>query len=256
MSKTRKGLVAVCFVVIAAAVGYIAFYYTSLARQKALAEQLREAASAASLPANSEESAAASTEPVSIPIDFAALQQQYPDIYAWIEIPGTEVNYPILRHPTDDRYYLDHNLDGSKGYPGCLFTESSDALDFSDFNTILYGHNMKDGTMFGGLKKYRDSAYLQEHREIIVYTPTEKRVYTVFAAVVYSDAYISAKYDDGDLQARQAFLDSLDAARSINNQVLDDVAVTPDSQIITLSTCIGGQPNNRYLIEAVYTDAE
>ena len=62
MSKTRKGLVAVCFVVIAAAVGYIAFYYTSLARQKALAEQLREAASAASLPANSEESAAASTD--------------------------------------------------------------------------------------------------------------------------------------------------------------------------------------------------
>jgi hypothetical protein len=139
---------------------------------------------------------ASSAAPAEIPIDFAAAQQQNPDIYAWLRIPGTAVDYPILRRADDDNYYLDHNLDGSAGYPGCLYTQSCDAADFSDFNTVVYGHNMKNGTMFGGLKQYRDGDYLAAHRQIIVYTPTEKRVYTIFAAVVYSDAYLPARYDD------------------------------------------------------------
>jgi sortase B len=252
MSKKRLLAFAACLALAAGGVGYLVYHYASLAMQQQRYEALQAAVSVSSAPAPASVPAS-SAAPAEIPIDFAAAQQQNPDIYAWLQIPGTAVDYPILRRADDDNYYLDHNLDGSAGYPGCLYTQSCDAADFSDFNTVVYGHNMKNGTMFGGLKQYRDGDYLAAHRQIIVYTPTEKRVYTIFAAVVYSDAYLPARYDDTSAGDRQAFLDSLRDTHSLNSRVLDDPAVTADSRILTLSTCIGGQPNNRYLIEAVYT---
>ena len=97
-------------------------------------------------------------------VDFADLQENTNgDIYAWIHIPDTKIDYPVLQHPTDNSYYLNHNLDGSRGYPGCIYTEDYNKKDFTDPNTVLYGHNMKNGTMFAGLHKYGDSEYLEEH---------------------------------------------------------------------------------------------
>lgn len=78
-------------------------------------------------------------------IDFAALKEENSDVYAWIYVPGTNVDYPVLQHPTDDAYYLEHNMDGSKGLPGCIYSESVNTKDFTDPNTVLYGHNMKNG---------------------------------------------------------------------------------------------------------------
>lgn len=206
------------------------------------------------LQAVSSSSSAASSSKAAIPIDFAALQQQNPDVYAWITIPGTTVNYPVLQNPTDNGYYLFHNLDGSSGYPGCVYSELCDAKDFSDFNTVLYAHNMDDGltgTMFSSLLNYLNEDFLKANRTVIIYTPTEKRVYKIFASVLYSDVYIPNAYSDKVVSDRQAFLDSFKNAYS-GTVVLDDVPVTTDSHILTLSTCIIGQPSVRYLIEAVY----
>ena len=74
--------------------------------------------------------------------DFGQLHEQNQDIYAWIVVPGTQVDYPLLQSETDN-YYLDYNLDHSKGYPGCIYTNQCNRKDFSDYNTVLYGHNMK-----------------------------------------------------------------------------------------------------------------
>lgn len=195
----------------------------------------------------------ATAAPVEIPIDFAALQQQNPDIYAWIEAPFCEEGMPILRHPTEDDYYLNHTVDHKSGLPGSLYTQQCNAADFSDFNTVIYGHNMKNGTMFGHLKWYRDPEYLAEHRDIVVYTPTEKRVYRVFAAVVYSDAHILGKYnlfaEDTD---KIQFLESLSQTGDPASQVLDDIPVDENNQLLTLSTCVGGRPRNRFLVVAAY----
>lgn len=263
MSKKRWIIFLICILAVAAAVCYIVYYYAVKNHNEHVYEQIQ---SAVSTPVEEPEQEDKEEEPVeqsveekpavNIPIDFEALWAINPDVYAWIEIPGTEIAYPILQHPTDDSYYLDHTIEGVEGYPGSLYTERCDAKDFSDFNTVIYGHNMKDRSMFGSLKDYRDADFLAEHREIIIYTPTEKRVYQVFAAVVYDDRYIPAVYDDNDPEDRQAFLDSLSETRDLNSQVLDDVEVNTDSQILTLSTCIGSQPNNRYLVEAVYVGEE
>lgn len=263
MSKKRWIIFLICIFAVAAAVCYIVYYFAVKNHNENVYEQIQSAVTTpVEEPEQDVEEETPVEEPVEeepvveIPIDFEALWAINPDVYAWIEIPGTEIAYPILQHPSDDAYYLDHTIEGVEGYPGSLYTELCDAKDFSDFNTVIYGHNMKDRSMFGSLKDYRDVDFLAEHREIIIYTPTEKRVYQIFAAVVYDDRYIPGTYNDDKVEDRQAFLDSLSETRDLNSQVLDDVEVTTDSQIISLCTCIGGQPNNRYMIEAVYVGEE
>ena len=185
-------------------------------------------------------------------IDFSALRERNPDIYAWIRIPDTDVEYPILR----GAYYLDHTVDRASGLPGAIFTDEYSAEDFSGFNAVIYGHNMKNGSMFGGLKKYRDEEYLKDHREVVIFTPDAKLTYTVFAAVVYDDRMIQDTFNEAVAENRQAFLDSVAACRDMNSHVLEDVPVTPEDHIITLSTCVSRQPSNRYLILAVLTNEE
>ena len=188
------------------------------------------------------------------PVDFETLWELNPDIVAWIEIPETQIAYPILKHPEEDEYYLDHTVELAYGYPGSIFLRQEARTDFSLFNTVIYGHNMKNGTMFGTLKYYLDPSYLQEHRVINIYTPEAEYSYSVFAAVVYSDVLITAKYSNYDKQDRQAFLDSLGEARNLSNIVLDDVEVTPEDHIITLSTCYANRDELRLLIVAVRDD--
>ena len=69
------------------------------------------------------------------------------DVYAWITVPGTEIEYPILQHHSDNSYYFMHNIDGSYGYPGCIYTENLNSKDFTDNNMVIYGHNMKNDSM-------------------------------------------------------------------------------------------------------------
>lgn len=190
------------------------------------------------------------------PLDFDELQKTNADIYAWIEIPGTQINYPIVQKAADDAYYLNHTIDGKEGYPGSIYTESLNTKNFSDYNTVIYGHNMKDGTMFKGLHSYEDSQFLQEHPYVYIYMPDKKITYQIFAAVVYSNVHILNTYDFSDEYQRQLYLNSVFESRDMKNSIDKSVKVGTDSHILTLSTCIAGQPDNRYIVEAVCTDEE
>lgn len=170
-----------------------------------------------------------------------------PHVIAWLDIPDSSVSYPILLHPTEDNHYLNINIDGSYGYPGCIYTNSMEGRDFDTFNTVIYGHNMADGSYFGSLKNYHDADFRAAHREIDIYTFTEKHSYDVFGVVIYDDRYITDRYDDAVMTDRTAFLRSLG---EFGATPADDVAVSPEGHIITLSTCIGGMPDNRLLIVA------
>lgn len=173
-------------------------------------------------------------------------QKQNPDVIALLDIPGTNIHYPILQHPTEDNYYLNITLEGDYGYPGSIYTNLVEGKDFDTFNTVIYGYNMSDGSMFGTLNQYDNTDYMKKHREIHIYTPTEEHVYSVCAIVIYDDRYITYTYDDEIKEDRAAYLRSLQGGKW-----LDDIDVTPDSHIITLSTSIGGMPNNRRLLIAV-----
>ena len=192
-------------------------------------------------------------EPVDIPIDFAGLQEMNPEIYAWIRIPGTEVDYPIVQRPEDDAYYLDHTIEGAEGLPGSIYTESLNKKDFTDKNTVIYGHNMKDNTMFGSLKDYKDSAYMDEHSEVYIYTPEHIFTYKIFAAVTYDSRHIMVAFDFAQDEQYQAYLDSLSQVRNMASYINTDIPVTTADRIITMSTC-NGNNDQRFLVEAVLID--
>lgn len=187
-----------------------------------------------------------------VPVDFNALWNVNPDIYAWIEIPDTKVAYPVLQKEGDDDYYLNVTVEGNSGLPGSIYSQASrNSKDFQDFNTILYGHDMKDGSIFGTLKNYKDASYWEEHPEIMIYTPEQKFTYRIFAAVVYGDELIPHKYDFDTTEGRQAFLDSIYSNSDSRSMIDSDIEVTTDSKLLTLSTCIGNESSHRYLVIGV-----
>lgn len=202
------------------------------------------------------ETETASEETAVIPVKFTELQQVNPDVYAWITVPGTEIDYPILQHASDNSYYLMHNIDGSYGYPGCIYTENLNSKDFTDNNTVIYGHNMKNGSMFAQLHKFEDPDFFQENREVLIYLPDEVLHYTIFAAHIYDDRHLLYSFDFSDPDVYQKYLDSVFNTRDMSANIDKDMTVTKDDQIITLVTCIGSQPNNRLLVQAVLTNRE
>lgn len=191
-------------------------------------------------------------------VDIASLQEnENPDIYAWIYVPGTKVNYPVLQHPTDDSYYLNYNIDGTKGYPGCIYTEKAyNSKDFTDGNTVLYGHNMKNGTMFGSIHKYEDSSFFKEHPYIYVYTPERLLCYRIFAAYEHVNEHLLYNHNFDDSDSVLWYFDLVKQEKSINSNFLEDFELTGFERIITLSTCINNKPDKRYLVQGVLLNEE
>ncbi|MCM1187235.1 MAG: class B sortase [Lachnospira sp.] len=185
-------------------------------------------------------------------VDFETLKEEVnEDIYAWLYIPDSTIDFPVLRHPTDNSYYLLHNLDGSSGRPGCIYTENYNSMDFTDPNTVMYGHNMRAGTMFAGLHNYEDEEFFAEHPYIYVYTPEKLFVYEVFAAYEFSDLHLLLNFDFTSEQVFQNFLDDIYEMRSMNCNTKEDVEVTAKNRILTLSTCVTGKDDKRYLVQGV-----
>ena len=184
-------------------------------------------------------------------LNWDELKKTNEHIYAWIYIPNTNVDYPVLQHPTDDRYYLDYNLDGTKGYPGCIYSEHRyNSTDFMDFNTLLSGHNMKNGTMFKTLHYFEDRGFFEENRYMYVYTLDEVYVYDIFAAYENQAQHILVVYDNETDTGRQQYLNDLFGIRNMSAHFRDGVEVTTDSKILTLVTCTNNS-NTRYFVQGV-----
>ncbi len=196
---------------------------------------------------------------ISIPeksIDWEKLKIQNPDIYAWITVSDTLVDYPVLQSPTDDSFYLNHNIDGSYGSPGCIYTEATyNSKDFDDRNTVLYGHNMDDRTMFGTLHYFDDPDFALTDKYIYIYTENDIFVYLIFGAYEYSNKHLMWSYDYSDDAVFKGYLDEIfsieDEYGGVNN-IRDDIELDVDDKIITLSTCSTGRSDDRrYLVQGV-----
>lgn len=184
--------------------------------------------------------------------DIAAMQaDSNEDIYAWIYIPDTKIDYPVLQNANELDYYLNTNLDGSKGYPGCIYTQMMNAKDWTDKNTVLYGHNMRNGTMFGSLHLYEDSVFFDEHSYVYIYTQEELLAYQVFAAYEYNDQHLLLFHDTSTPENFQEYLDLIFENDGLNNNFDTEVKLDGSDRIITLSTCINNKPDRRWLVQAV-----
>ena len=191
-----------------------------------------------------------STDNVNLSVDFSFLESVNSDIYSWIYIPNTDISYPVLQssEDKDDNYYLKHNLDGSYGYPGVIFSQKRNATDYTDPVTVLYGHNMKNGSMFAGLHRYENGDYFEEHKDIYIYTPNQTLHYKVYASLTYDDRLILSYYNDFQDKADVVafYEESMEAADNKDYSV----SVNEDSKLLVLSTC-ESDADKRYLIEAV-----
>lgn len=185
------------------------------------------------------------------PIDFDELKKINTDLYAWIRIPDTMIDYPIAQREGDDSYYLSHDMYQEPRFAGCIYTEDCNSRDFTDPNTVVYGHNMKNRTMFQNLHLFSDSTFFEEHPYVYVYTPEHVLAYKVFASYTYDDRHIMNSFDFEDPEVYTEYLDEIFHVRSMNKNLREDVSVTGDDRILTLATCIGGQTQSRYLVQAV-----
>lgn len=189
-------------------------------------------------------------------LDWQALKRVNPDIYAWICIPGTKVDYPLLQHPSDDTYYLKYNMDGTRGYPGCIYTEKENQKDFTDFNTVIYGHNMRDQSMFASLHNYEKGDFFANNPYIYVYTENKVLAYEIFAVWPAGDAHILKTNDFSTEKGRAAYLADILKNYEACGNMRSDVKVNTESHLLTLSTCIKGKPRNRLLVQAVLVNED
>ena len=188
------------------------------------------------------------------PIDFEKLQQTNPDIYAWLRIEDTVIDYPIVQNPDMDDYYLHHDSGRNINLDGAIFSQATyneaNFTDPEDMVTVLYGHNMKSGSMFGTLReKYSDLEFFDGHKDIIVFSPEGKFVFKVFAAVPYSDELILYKHDFEEEKDYDNFFDGVFNIRDLSARYDEANKPVFGDRVLILSTCISGT-NLRFLVMA------
>ena len=121
------------------------------------------------------------------PIDFEALWETNPDTVGWIRIPDTVIDYPIVQRPKDNEFYLHTDFDGNASVHGAIYLDSDSEPDFSGWNHPIYGHHMKDGSMFKGITKFKDEDYFKSHQYFEIYTP-KRTIHLKAVACYYSSA--------------------------------------------------------------------
>lgn len=186
-------------------------------------------------------------------LNWELLHKENADIYAWIYIPGTNIDYPVLQHPSDNSYYLNYNMDGTKGYPGCIYTEDYNTKTFADLHTVLYGHNLKDGTMFAALHKYEKEEFISENQYIFIYSQEKVFVYEIFAAYEFDGIHLLDNYDLENEYVYEQYLKDIFNLEYSSGRVANirsEVEVTKEDRIITLSTCTS-DANIRFLVAGV-----
>ena len=173
-----------------------------------------------------------------ITVDFASLTAKYPDVVGYIYGPDTKIQYPIAYDSTTNDYYLNRDLDGNLNVNGSIFIEHLNEPDFSDHNTILYGHHMKSGLMFAGLVKYKDPSYYNSHPYFYIYTPRQNYRLDLYAGFVcaHDDEVFATALTQSQLQSM--------AAKSTFNSVID----TPTGNVVTLCTCSYEFNDARYVM--------
>lgn len=191
------------------------------------------------------------TQNLTVLPEYAELIQQNPEMVGWISIDDTGINYPVVQK--DNTYYLTHGFDQSNNTNGSIFMDERCSIVSPTINTIIYGHNMKSGMMFGGLKNYLQAGYLESHKYIQFNTIYEKRTYEIVAVclseVQYQDEDAYRYYDfitSTSAQDLQDFVENVDTLAVYGNAD----GLTLQDKLLTLSTCNSYTEDGRLFVVA------
>lgn len=175
------------------------------------------------------------------------------DMIAWLQIPGTAIDYPVMWTPRDEEYYLRRGFDGSRNRNGCLILDTDSCVSPLTTNLIIHGHNMKSGTMFGTLSNYEREDFYLEHKNLSLYTREIQRNYEIIA-VFYSQVYKKSEtvfkfYNFFQANTEAEFDDYYQNIKALS---LYDTGVTAEfgDHFLTLSTCAYHVTNGRFVVVA------
>ena len=181
-------------------------------------------------------------------IDVAGLRKQNPDVIGWLYIPDTNVSYPLVRGG-DNQKYLHMSYDGRAAASGSIFMDFRNTGALTDDNSVIYGHNMKNGSMFGGLKKYADTAYLTAHADVFVFLSDRVLRFRAFAGYKTEDTSESYTLSFADAGTDFAGFLRYIAASAAGNETDPPTEAAP---LLTLSTCTSTTETGRFVVNAVF----
>lgn len=215
-------------------------------------EELAAEAEASSPPAPTMDSSTGEPETPAMLPGYAALYAENPDLFGWVQIPDTELSYPVMYTSDDPEYYLRRAFDGSESVSGVPFLDGDCPEDGGNY--LIYGHHMSGGTMFALLPSYAKQDFYEEHPVIRFDTLFERGKYEVMAAF-YSQAYgtdeqdVFRYYQYTDLRCPERFQEYVE---QVTAAALYDTGITAEygDQLLTLSTCSYHTDNGRFVVVA------
>ena len=201
-------------------------------------------------------------DPIVEPEGMEATFAKYKDVYAWIDIPefktalgtSTDLSYPVAQHPSDRSFYLNRDLDGNNSKTGTLFTEAVvegktiNGLDLNDPVTVIYGHNMANRTMFGGLQTFLSKMDFSQQQLVYMYQKDRRVTYQIVGGVQYDLSHIIYYHDFSNEEVFNSFFDQL--WKETDGTTNLDRANKPvaGDKVLILSVCKNGDDNHRYLV--------
>lgn len=239
--------------------GMLIYYFASSRRQQALYDgvaalvqpPVAETPDAPEAPSPYVEVTAPDGSTKSVLRQYEKVYLRNPDLVGWIAIDGTKVNYPVVQTPDKPDYYLKRDFDGKSSRHGCIYAREACRIDPASDNITLYGHHMRDGSMFAALMDYRDKSFFEDHRYIRFDTLQHTQVYEVMA-VFLTTASAGEGFDYHmfvDAGSQDEFDDFVATSKSLS---LYDTGVGAawGDKLITLSTCEYSQANGRLVVVA------
>ncbi len=179
-------------------------------------------------------------------VDFASLRVLNSDVVGWIYGPGTRINYPVAQG-TDNSFYLTHMFDGKENKCGSIFMDSMNNMDFSNTNSILHGHHMKNGSMFASLTEYESQAYYDSHPVLWLATPEKSyqvEIFTGFVTEVNSEAW---QIEFATKEEYKSWLGRMKEKGMFESNVIPGT----EDQILTLATCSYKYDDARFVVMGI-----
>ena len=201
-------------------------------------------------------------DPVVEPEGMEATFAKYKDVYAWLDIPefktalgtSTDLSYPVAQHPTDREFYLNRDLDGNSNKAGTIFSEATcegktiNSRDLNDPVTVLYGHNMANRTMFGGLQTFVSKMDFSQQHLVYMYQKDRRVTYQIVGGMQYDLSHIIYYHDFSNDEVFNSFFDQLWKETEGSTNLDKDNKPVAGDKVLILSVCKNGDDNHRYLI--------
>ena len=186
-------------------------------------------------------------------VDFRALKEENPEIFAWLYIPDTSIDAPVAQSGESDEYYASHNITKENDENGALYIEAANLTSMCDFNTVIHGNTAEDGEsgLFAELYQFSDPDYFDSHEQMYLYLEDNVLTYEIFAAYERENNSLIRTYDFTYLSGCDQFLKDMYGIRSMNMMIRSGWAdVTPYHFLVTLTTSRGKDSDSQFIVLA------